>query len=301
MPFCYRMDFMDIRTLRYFLAVAEEESFSRAAEAVFTTQPNLSRQMAELENEIGKQLFVRESRRVTLTEEGMFLRKRAEEIVSLFEKTQDELQTFDSSASGTVYIGAAETDAMHLVGKAIKNLSAECPDINYRIISGSAEGIGERLEKGLIDFALMCDPEKIDRYEYQKLPITDFWGVIMKADAPLAKKKYITPADLRDKPLLVSAQDHRQTNFSKWFGEDFKNLHTVVQYNLATTPAMLVEEGIGYMLTFANLINLEGRNLVFRPLQPRLETPLYLVWRKYEIFTKAAKQFLDEFNKVIGV
>ncbi len=290
---------MDIRVLRYFLAVAEEESFSRAAEVVFTTQPNLSRQMAELENEIGKPLFVRESRRVTLTEEGMFLRKRAEEIVALFEKTQGELQNFDSTASGTVYIGAAETDAMHFVGKAIKNLAEKCPDINYRIISGSAEMIGEQLEKGLIDFALMCDPAQIEKYEYKKLPISDYWGVIMQPAAPLAKKQFITPSDLLGKPLMLSGQEHRDTQFSSWFGKDLKSLNVRIRYNLATTPAMLAEEGVGYCITFANLINIKGRNLVFRPLKPKVETPLYLVWRKYQIFTKAAKRFLDEFNRVI--
>lgn len=291
---------MDIRILRYFLAVAEEGSFSHAAEVVFTTQPNLSRQMAELENEIGKPLFIRESRSVSLTEEGIFLHKRAQEIVSLFEKTQNELQNFDSSVSGTVYIGAAETNAMHLIGKAIKNLQSKFPDINYKIISASAEILNEQLEKGLIDIAFMCDPEKNAKYEYQKLPVSDYWGVIMKKDDPLALKEFITISDLKNKPLILSGQNHHQVNFSKLLGDDLKNVRPVVSYNLATTPAMLVEEGVGYMLSFTNLINLENRNLVEIPIKPQIETPLYLVWSKYQIFTKATKKFLEEFYKLIN-
>lgn len=290
---------MDIRILRYFLAVAEEGSFSRAAEFIFTTQPNLSRQMAELETEVGKPLFIRESRRVTLTKEGIFLRKRAQEIVALFEKTQGELQNFDDSASGTVYIGTAETNAMHLIGKTIKNLQSKCPDINYRIISASAEILNEQLERGLIDIAFMCDPEKNDKYEYHKLPVSDYWGVIMKKDDPLASKEFITINDLKNKPLILSSQNHHQVNFSKLLGEDLKNVRPVVSYNLATTPAMFVEEGVGYMLSFTNLINLENRNLVEIPIKPQIETPLYLVWSKYQIFTKVTKRFLEEFKKVI--
>lgn len=290
---------MDIRVLRYFLAVAQEESFSKAAEAVFTTQPNLSRQMAELEKESGRPLFIRKPRRVTLTEEGMFLRKRAQELLLLFEKTQNELQNFDSTVSGEVYLGAAETDAMHLIGKTIKNLMGQCPEIRYRIVSGEAESIGVQLEKGLLDFALMCDPQKNDRYEYKKLPVSDSWGVIMPSDDPMVKKKFISPKDLYGKPLIISAQKHSNSPIISWFGPEAKKQNIVLRYNLATTPAMIAEEGVGYVLTFANLINLNGRKLVFRPLKPKVETPLFLVWRKYQVFTKAAKLFLEEFNKII--
>ena len=286
---------MDIRILRYFLAVAQEESITRAAEVLLTTQPNLSRQLSELEAEIGKKLFERGSRRITLTEEGMFLYKRAKEIVELLERTETDLSLFNEMVSGDVYIGAAETHAMRLIGREIQSLRESYPQILYHIFSGSTIEVKEQIDKGLLDFGILVDPVDPQKYDSLRLPVNDTWGVLMRRDSPLAKRKTVRPKDIKDKPLLCSQQMLDANNISRWLGEDFKNLNVVITFNLITTPAMLVEEGIGYVFTFDKLVNTEGScNLCFRPLEPKFETGLYLVWKKYQVFTKAAKAFLEQ-------
>ena len=286
---------MDIRILKYFLAVAQEESITKAAEVLHTSQPNLSRQLAELEEEVGNRLFERGSRRITLTEEGMFLYKRAKEIVELLERTESDLALFNEVTSGDVHIGAAETHAMRLIGHVIQSLRESHPQILYHFFSGSTVEVKEQLDKGLLDFALLVDPVDPQKYDHIRLPVNDTWGVLMRRDSPLAELESIRPEDIKDKPLLCSQQMLDANDISGWLGEDFKNLNVVFTFNLITTPAMMVEEGVGYVFTFDKLINTTGDcNLCFRPLEPKFETGLYLTWKKYQVFTKAAKAFLEQ-------
>lgn len=286
---------MDIRILKYFLAVAQEESITKAAEVLHTSQPNLSRQLNDLEAEVGKKLFERGSRKITLTEEGMFLCKRAREIVELLERTEADLSLFDEATSGDVYIGAAETHAMRLVAHAMQALRATYPQILFHIFSGSTVEVVEQLNKGLLDFGILVDPVDPQKYDHIRLPVNDTWGILMRRDSPLAKLESIRPEDIRDKPLLCAQQMLDANEISGWLGEDFKNLNVVTTFNLITTPAMMVEEGLGYTFTFDKLVNTTGDcNLCFRPLEPKFETGLYLVWKKYQIFTKAAKAFLEQ-------
>ena len=291
---------MDIRVLKYFLAVAQEESITKAAETLHTTQPNLSRQLTDLEERVGRKLFERGSRKITLTEEGMFLRKRAKEIVALLERTEVDLALFDEVTSGDVYIGAAETHAMRRIGNVIQSLRQSHPQVMYHFFSGSTAEVLEQVNKGLFDFGILVDPVDPQKYEHIRLPMNDTWGVLMRRDSPLAKLDAIRPKDIKDKPLLCAQQMLDAKDIATWLGEDFKNLNIVFTFNLITTPAMMVEEGVGYTFTFDKLVNTTGESkLCFRPLEPKFETGLYLVWKKDQRLTKQAKLFLERFKQIV--
>lgn len=284
---------MDIRVLRYFLTLTTEESISGAAEVLHTTQPNLSRQLAELESEVGKKLFIRGSRKITLTEEGLFLRKRAQEIIELVDKTQADFSSFDEITGGDVYIGAGETKAMRIIAKTIKNIQLDYPSIQYHLYSGNAYDVTEQLDKGLVDFGILIEPINLSKYDHIRLPYTDIWGILMRKDDPLATHPSIKASDLKDVPILCSRQMLNENGLSGWLGYDSKQLNIVTTFNLINNPALFVEEGIGYAFSFKDLINVTGdSNLCFKPLEPQLESNLYIVWKKYQIFSKAASKFL---------
>ncbi len=286
---------MDIRVLQYFLAVAREESITRAAEALHMTQPPLSRQLKDLEDEIGKQLLIRGSKKVTLTEDGVLLRKRAEEIVTLMEKTKTELSSSDENISGDVYIGSGETDAVSTIADAAKDLQVKYPLIRYHIYSGDAEHIVERLDKGLIDFGLLVEPFDMAKYDYIKLPMKDTWGVLMTADSPLSQKESICAEDLWDKPLIISHQTASSGEMAAWLRKDLSQLNIVAFYDLLYNASRFVKSGFGYAIALDKLINTTGdRNLCFRPLSPVLEAGLCIVWKRYQVFSKAAEKFLKE-------
>lgn len=284
---------MEFRVLKYFLAVAQEENITKAAEALHTSQSNLSRQLAELEESVGKKLFDRGSRKITLTEEGMFLRKRAKEIIELTERTESDLSAFDEVTSGIVHIGAAETHIMRILADAMLSLRNTHPQIQYDIFSGSTIEVTDQLNKGLLDFGVLVAPVDLQKYDYLQFPMKDIFGLVMRKDSPLAKLPAITPDDIKNQPVLCSKQQLDGNVLSGWFGDDIEHLNIVSTFNLITTPAMMVDAGLGYAFTFDKLVNTtENSNLCFRPLEPRVETSLYLVWKKYQIFTKAANVFL---------
>ncbi|MCC8023832.1 MAG: LysR family transcriptional regulator [Clostridium sp.] len=284
---------MDIRVLRYFLALANTESVSGAAEFLHTTQPNLSRQLSELEKEVGRQLFIRGSRRITLTEEGMFLRKRAQEIVDLLDKTEQDFLSFDD-VLGDVYIGGGESHTMRTVAKTIHQLQQDYPQIHYHLLSGYAYDIMEYLDKGLLDFGVLIEPVDLTKYDHIRLPVVDTCGLLMRKDHPLAAFPSIQPEQLRGIPLLCSNQLLKENGLSGWLGYDSKQLNIISTFNLINTPALLVEEGVGCAFSFENLINLSGDSpLCFRPFSPRLTFNVYVVWKKYQMFSRAAKKFLE--------
>lgn len=292
---------MEIRVLKYFLAVAREQNISAAAQSLFLSQPTLSRQLKELEEELGKQLFIRGSRKITLTEEGLLLRKRAEEIVELLDKTEKELSNSDEQVSGEIYIGAGETDGLRLIAKAAKELQEQYPQITYRIISGDAVDITERLDKGLIDFALLLEPVDISKYSYLKFPVKDVWGVLMRRDCPLAEKKSISPKDLQDLPLIVSRQALDGSELTQWLKNGSEQLNVVSTYNLVYNASLMVDEGLGVALCLDKIINVSGdSSLCFRPLKPRLEVGMNLVWKKYQVFSKAAEKFILKMQESVG-
>ena len=292
---------MDIRVLRYFLAVAREESISGAAEALHLTQPTLSRQLMDLEEELGVKLLNRgkKNRHVTLTEEGLMLRKRAEEIVTLTDKTIAEFGTSNEVVSGDIYIGGGETNAMRLIARICKKLQSDYPLIRYHLFSGNADDVAERLDKGLLDFGLFIGAANMEKYNYLRLPDTDTWGLLMRKDSPLASKESIHAEDLENIPLIVSRQPMVHNELSGWSGRDFDKFNIVATYNLVYNASLMVDEGFGYALCLDKLVySADGSSLCFRPLEPKLETHLDIAWKKYQVFSKAAEKFLEALQYV---
>ncbi len=266
---------MDIRVLQYFLAVAREESITKAAEALHMTPPPLSRQLKDLEEELGKQLFIRGSKKATLTGDGMLLRKRAEELVGLMEKTKAELASSSENINGDIYIGCGETEGISFLAQTACDLQKKHPFIHYHIYSGDAERVMEKLDKGLIDFGLLVGEADLNKYDYLKLSQKDLWGVLMCKDSPLAEKEAICAEDLWDKPLIVSHQASINTEMFRWLKTDISKLNIVATYDLIYNAAQFAKKSFGYVIALDRLVNTTGDgNLCFKPLSPALEAEL---------------------------
>ena len=292
---------MDIRVLRYFLAVAREQSFSTAAERLFLSQPTLSRQLKELEDELGKPLLIRSNKGVTLTEEGMILRKRAEEIVELMDKTEQEVRQSNDNVSGTVYIGAGETYAVKLIADTAHKLRKDYPNIHYSFFSGNGTDVMEKLERGLMDFGLIFGNIDRTRYEAIEIPLHDTWGVLMRQDEPLAKKASLTIADVSGLDLIIPRQPNHSTMLSEMIAEQAPDANIVAEYNLIYNASVMVGEGIGCAIALDRLINVSGDSkLCFRPFEPPMEAVCSFIWKRYSVFTKAAGIFLEQFKKDIS-
>ncbi|USL27482.1 LysR family transcriptional regulator [Priestia megaterium] len=293
---------MEFRVLRYFLTVAREGNITKAADFLHVTQPTLSRQLKDLEQELGKKLFIRSSHSIILTDEGMLLRKRAEEIVNMVDKLEAEFSSMEETISGDVYIGGGETEAMKQIARVAKDVQFRYPNIRYHLYSGNEDDVTERLDKGLLDFGILIQPADVSKYNHINIQAKDVWGVVMRKDSPLAFKDTIQAVDLLNVPLICSRQAMKQT-FSKneladWFGEDFDKLNVVTTYNLAYNAAIMVDEGIGYAITLDKIVNTSSdSNLCFRPLEPRLESGLNIVWKKHQVFSAAADKFLKEIQE----
>ena len=293
---------MELRVLQYFLAVAREQSIIRAAESLHLSQPTLSTQLKAMEEELGKQLLIRGtkgSRKVTLTEEGMIVRKRAEEILNLVQKAKQEISFSDQVIMGDVHIGTGETDAVRLIAMAAKKLYKIYPGIHYHISSGNTEFVVEQLDKGLIDFGIVFGAVDHTKYNSIPLPYKDTWGILMRKDSPLAAKKAITPKDLWDKPLIISRQNDTDGPLAAWIGREISEIEIVATYNLLFNASLLVEEGLGYAVGFDKIINTSGNsNLCFRPLSPKREAGMSIIWKKYQVFSKACEKFMLEIKKL---
>lgn len=266
---------MELRVLQYFLAIAREQSIVRAAESLHLSQPTLSTQIKNMEEELGKQLLIRGtkgSRKVTLTEEGMILRKRAEEILDLVQKTENEVTCTNNIVMGDIYIGTGETDGVRILAKAAKSLQVSCPGIHYHISSGNSTFVMERLDKGLLDFGIVFGRVDLTKYNALKIPVKDVWGVLMRNDSSLASKEAVSPEDLWDKPLIISQQENKGGMLTQWLKRQTTELNIVATYNLLFNASLLVDEGLGYAIGFDKIINTTGNSsLCFRPLIPRLE------------------------------
>lgn len=293
---------MEIRVLRYFLAIAREETITGAANFLHMTQPTLSRQIKDLEDELGQKLLVRGSHRVILTPEGMILRKRAEEIIALVDKTEEEFISMKGTLSGDIYIGGGETDAMNLIAALCHELQESHPGIHYHLYSGNAEDVTERLDKGLLDFGILIQPTDITKYNFLSIPAKDSWGVIMRKDSPLAEKEEIQVQDLVSLPLIFSRQAMQprldKNELIDWFGEDWGNLNIVTTFNLCYNATVMAKQGIGYVVTLDKLTDTSADSpLCFRPLAPKLESGLDIVWKKYQVFSSAADLFLEKLKE----
>ncbi len=288
---------MEIRVLRYFLEIARESNMSRAAKILHVSQPTLSKQMKELESELGKKLFHRGSTSVSLTDEGMLLRKRAEDILTMVDKTTSEFLELDNITGGEVHIGCAESHQIKYLAWVIKDFKEAYPRFRYHLTSGNTEQVVERLDRGLIDFAFIVEPPNLERYNHIEIPGTDIWGLAIRKDHPLAEKKEIVFADLTGIDLICSEQGMK-FDIARWCGENTDRLKLSGTINLCYNGGIFVEEGLGGMLTFDRLVNTgDDSNLCFRPLSPRLETKMYIIWKKYQVFTPIAELLLDELKK----
>lgn len=285
---------MDIKELRYFIAVAECGSISKAAEKLFTTQPNLSRQLMKLEEETGQKLLIRGNKKSELTEAGRLLYKRATEITELIDRTQSELRSDGDEVFGTVCIGGGESYAVGLIAKAAKEVSDMFPGIKFDFFSGDTDAVTEKLDKGLIDFGILIEPSNLEKYNSLRLPLTDKWGILMRKDSPLSEKEYITKEDLNGLPLLFSVHSFKKNNVTAWFCKDLDKLNVVATYNLIYNASLMVEQGMGYAVGLKGIINTSGDStLCFRPFFPILETHLDVAWKKNGELSKASKIFLE--------
>lgn len=289
---------MDIRSLRYFLAVAREENMTRAAEVLHVTQPTLSKTMKALEEEFSKKLFTRRSFSIRLTDEGMLLRDRAEDLVAMADKIEKEFVSLDDITGGELYFGLAESYQIRYLAREIGRFKAAYPDLNYHITSGDTEQVTEKLDKGLLDFAVICSELPDTRkYSYITFPNTDIWGAVMTSSHPLASKKAITVDDLIGEPLFSSEQSW-QREIKEWAGDHAGELHLEGSFRLSYNGSMFALEGLGILLTLENLVDCsEKSGLVFRPLDPVKETSFYLIWNRHQTFTPIAERFLSQITQ----
>lgn len=285
---------IETRLLQYFLAVAEEQSITKAAEYLHISQPTLSKQMMDLEENLGKQLLIRGRKKVTLTEEGTYLRGRAQEIISLMDKTESAFRENEQSINGDIYIGCGEHRSTFSIMQIIRTIREEYPDIRFHFFSSNADAIIERLDNGLLDMGFLLEPEISPRYDYRKLNLRETWGILMRKDSPLAGKKEITFSELTDLPLIMPSQTSNRNHLTTFFADAMTKPNIVSTYNLIYNAGLMVEAGIGYALCIDELINTTGSHpLIFRPLSPHLQSNVYLFTKKYQVFSKAAKLFLS--------
>ncbi|HIX68021.1 MAG TPA: LysR family transcriptional regulator [Candidatus Anaerostipes excrementavium] len=284
---------METRLLQYFLAAARELNITRAAESLYIAQPTLSRQLMELEQQLGKQLFIRGKRKLTLTEEGEFLRGRAQEILDLIDNTEAAFRTEETNLSGHITIGCGETIAMDKITNILADFHHKYPDVKFHTYSGDADSILDRLDKGLVDIGLLLGPIRQEKYDYLNLHQKDVFGLLMPEDCKLACQESINIDQLKSLPMILAEQTFSGHQELEWFGADYSVMNVVATYSLIYNATFLVERGIGYALCLDKLVNTQGRNLTFRPIVPELSVDLYIVTKKYQTFSPAAKIFLQ--------
>lgn len=301
MPKCYGWSAMDLKSLRYFLTIAEEGSISAAAESLNLSQPNISRQMTLLEKELGAKLFERGSRRIVLTEEGMLLRRRAVEILQLADTAVTEIGSAGKDVIGTVRIGCGETDAMRVVARAIRRFSETHPMVRFELHSGNAEDVSDLLERGLVDFGVLIEPTDKTRYDYLSFPTDIRWGALVRRDDPLARLYGVSPSDISGRRVIVSRQNMAANGISGWMGPDFPEPDVVATYNLLFNASLLVSEGVGIALCLEGIVNTSGdSDLVFVPFEPELRVGMSLVWKKNSVQGRAQRLFLDGLREFFG-
>ena len=281
---------MELRVLKYFLVVAREENITRAAALLHVTQPTLSRQLMQLEEELGVKLFRRGKYHVSLTEDGMLLRRRAQEIVELADKTEQEFQRQEGELAGDISIGTGESNSMTDLSRKIAAFRAGHPLVRFHIYSATADEIQERLEKGLLDLGMLMEPVDIGRYEFVRLHRRDRWGIWVDQGHPLAGKESVTPEDLLGVPLLLPRRERVRQELSGWFGDQFDEIEVAATYNLILNAANMIRNGVGIAVGF--LIGNLTDELKFVPLSPPMETGSVLVWKKDQTFSPAAVEFL---------
>lgn len=292
---------MEIRVLRYFLEVAREESITHAAVRLHVSQPTLSKQLKDLETELGQKLFVRTNYSIRLTDAGMLLRKRAEDLLRMSDRITEEFRTLSADEGGNIHIGCAESDGMRCLARCIRDVQARHPRVRCHLYSGNTEDLAGRLDSGILDFAVIVQDVDLTKYNYLELPYADTWGVIMRKDSPLAGQEAVRMEDLLELPLICSRQGMK-ADYPKFFREKVDALHVVATFNLIYNATVLVREGLGYALSFDKLADTgTDSELCFRPLSPSLTSRMYVVWKKYQLFSPAAQLLIEELKERYGL
>lgn len=282
---------MDLRVLNYFLTVAREKTISRAAEVLHLSQPTLSKQLKDLENELGVELFKRGNREITLTEDGVYLQNRGQEILSLVDVTTTNLQK-NKVIGGEITIGGGETQSFQFISVILNDLLKNYPDLSIRLYSGNADDVMEKIDKGLLDFGLVIDPVEKQKYEYLRLPMKDHWGIIVNRHHRLAEYNQITPEDLLNESLLISNQSLVDNQLAEWLGGNLRNYHIAGTYNLLFNASLLAKEGDLVILSIDGIINSQQSDLIFVPFSPPLTVNVNLIWKKNQVFSNASALFL---------
>lgn len=285
---------MELRVLNYFLAVAREENFTKAAKMLHVTQPTLSRQIADLEKELGVKLFIRSKHNIILTQDGMILKRRAQEMLDLADKTKAEFLQKKDNLCGTISIGSGEFRSTKYLAKIIYNFHKRFPQVKYEIYSGNAINIRDQIERGLLDIGLMSEPIDVNKYNFINMPYDECWGAFVPISSNLSKKEYITPKDLQGMEVVSATGNFNQSRIGKWLGDYAQKVNIIASANLPYNEAVLAKENMGIMLSIDLNCTYEG--LKFIPLSPALEVSTALTWKKEQIFSPATSQFI-EFSK----
>lgn len=293
---------MEIRVLRYFLTVVREESITKASEVLHITQPTLSRQLAQMEDEIGVKLFNRGTRKITLTDEGILLRRRAEEILSLVDKTEQELLEQEEQIEGKITIGCGEIQTVQILPQIFSSFSEKYPNVTFDIFTATADLVKEQMDKGLIDVGLLLEPIDIEKYDFIRLPIKEKWIVLMKPDDPLYKKESVTPKDLANLPLILPRRMRVQNELASWFGDYYKNLNIKFTSNLSTNGAIMVSEGLAYSVVIEGAVPFwDSNKIAYKPLSPALTATSVLAWKRQQPFSPAATKFIEYSKCLLGI
>lgn len=293
---------MEIRVLRYFLTVVREGGINRAAEVLHITQPTLSRQLAQLEEEVGVKLFHRGAKRITLTNEGILLRRRAEEILSLVDRTQQELTEQDELVEGRVVIGGGELAAMQLLPEIIEGFREKYPLVTFDIFTGNADLVKEQMEKGLIDIGVLLEPVDIEKFDFIRLQKKERWVVLMRPDDPLAEKESVTAKDLEHMPLILPRRTNVQNELSNWLGNSFQEQQVLFTSNLTTNSALMVQRGLAYSLVIEGSVPFwDKKKIAYRPLSPDLTANSVLAWKKQQPFSPATMKFIEYMRCFLGI
>ena len=288
---------MELRVLHYFLAIAREENFTRAAEQLHVTQPTLSRQIADLEQELGVKLFIRSNHHIVLTEDGMILKRRAQEILSLADKTKRDFLRGDENLEGVISIGSGEFLSTRILTDCIAQFRKKHPLVQFEIYSGNAGNIRDRIERGLLDVGLMSEPIDIRKYAFITMPVKEQWGALVREDSPLAGQEFLRPQDLLNIPLISAVGEFLESNVAKWLGEYAAQVHIIAKGNLLYNEAMLAQSNIGAVICIRLSCRYDG--LQFIPFSPALTNDTALAWKKEQIFSAATKAFLDFAEKYL--
>lgn len=293
---------MEIRVLRYFLTVVQEKGINRAAEVLHITQPTLSRQIAQLEAEVGVKLFHRGSRKITLTNEGLLLKRRAEEILALVDRTEEELAGQDELVDGKVLIGSGEMAAVQVLAEIIKPFREQYPLVSYDIFTANADLVKEQMERGLIDIGILLEPIDIEKVDFIRLPEKEQWGVLMRPDDPLAEKEAVRAKDLEGLPLILPRRQNVQNELASWFGNSFSKIQPLFTSNFSTNAAVMVQGGLGYALIIKGAVPFwDKEKICYRPLSPELTSSCVLAWKRQQPFSLAASKFIEHMKCFLGM